>query len=49
MPDLGAYAWPVLGSYGIGLLLLLLIVAFSIWQARQVKQKLAMIEARYRG
>ncbi len=32
MPDLGKYAGTVLGAYGAALLLLLALVALTVWQ-----------------
>lgn len=44
MPDLGKYAGAVLSAYGISLLLLLGLVAFSVWRARIVKAQLDRAE-----
>lgn len=49
MPDLGRYAFEVLSSYAASLLLLVLIVAMTVWQGRRVKRRLAEIEARQEG
>ncbi|GHC46620.1 heme exporter protein CcmD [Neogemmobacter tilapiae] len=46
MPDLGKYAFAVLGSYAASLALIALVVALSIWQARRMKQALNRAEAR---
>ena len=46
MPDLGKYAGTVLSAYGVGLVLLLAIVALSVWRAGRVKRQLADAEAR---
>jgi heme exporter protein D len=46
MPDLGKYAFEVLSSYGVTLLLLLAIVLMSILRARKVKATLDEIENR---
>lgn len=46
MPDLGKYAFEVLSSYGVTLLLLLAIVLMSILRARKVKAALDEIENR---
>lgn len=49
MPDLGKYAGTVLGAYGAGLLLLLLLVAVSLWQGRRVKRALEQLEKRVKS
>lgn len=36
MPDLGAYAGPVLVAYGISLSLLALLLIWTLWRARRV-------------
>jgi heme exporter protein D len=46
MPDLGKYAGTVLGAYGAALVLLIGLVALTIWQGRRVKRALQEIEAR---
>ena len=46
LPDLGKYAFAVLGSYAASMLLLVVVVALSIWQGRRVKRHLAEVEAR---
>lgn len=46
MPDLGKYAFAVLGSYGATALLILALVGFTLWQRARVKQALAEAEAR---
>ena len=46
MPDLGKYAGTVLGAYGAALLLLVALVALTIWQGRRVKRSLEEVEAR---
>lgn len=46
MPDLGKYATSVLGSYAATILLVLALVALSIWQSRRIKRQLAEVEAR---
>ena len=46
MPDLGKYAGTVLGAYGAALVLLVALVALTIWQGRRVKRALEEIEAR---
>ncbi|MCK0120805.1 heme exporter protein CcmD [Loktanella sp. F6476L] len=44
MPDLGAYAFEILMSYGISLGLLGGLIGLSIWQGRRVKAALERIE-----
>jgi heme exporter protein D len=44
MPDLGAYAFEILMSYGISLGLLAALIGLSIWQGRRVKVALKRIE-----
>ncbi len=46
IPDLGKYAGAVLGAYGASILLLVLLVAVSLWQAARIKRALAGVEAR---
>jgi len=46
MPDLGKYADAVLGAYGIAILLILALVALSLWQSARSKRHLAELEAR---
>jgi len=46
MPDLGRYAAEVLSAYAGSLVLLILLIAASIWKARQVRAKLDDVEAR---
>ena len=46
MPDLGKYAGTVLGAYGVGLLLLVALVAMTLWQGARVKRALQDVEAR---
>ena len=46
MPDLGKYAFAVLGSYGVTLALLAALIALSWWQRGQAKRALDEIEAR---
>ena len=45
-PDLGKYALPVLGSYGVTALLLLVLIGASLIARRRVKRDLAEVEAR---
>lgn len=46
IPDLGKYAFAVLSSYAASVLLILGLVAWSIWTGRRVKKQLAEVEAR---
>ena len=46
MPVLGKYSLEVLGSYGVTLTLLVLIVAFSLRRARKVRLALEEVESR---
>jgi heme exporter protein D len=46
MPDLGKYAFAVLGSYATAVVLIAGLVALSFWQRGRVKRDLAEIEAR---
>jgi heme exporter protein D len=46
MPDLGRYAVEVLSAYAVALLLLVALVAASIWKARRVLRQLRDAEAR---
>lgn len=46
MPDLGTYAFAVLSSYGVTIVLLVVIVLLSVWRARKVKTALDEIENR---
>lgn len=46
MPDLGKYAGAVLSSYAVSLILIIALVAFSIWRARRVRAELDRIEER---
>ncbi len=46
MPDLGKYAFEVLSSYGVTLILLAVIVLVSLRRARKVRVALDEVEAR---
>lgn len=46
MPDLGEYAGAVLWSYAATGVLIVGLVALSVWQAGRVKRALAEVEAR---
>lgn len=49
MPDLGKYASAVLSAYGVSLVILLAIVAVSVWRARAVHARLVAAEERARN
>ncbi|WP_417207938.1 heme exporter protein CcmD [Antarctobacter sp.] len=49
MPELGKYAVTVLASYGVSLLLLLLLVAASVRRSRKVRADLERIEERQKN
>ena len=46
MPDLGKYAFAVLGSYAVTAVLIAALVGLSLWQAARMKRALAEVEAR---
>jgi len=46
MPDLGKYGDTVMSAYGASILLLLLLVAFSLWRGRKVRAEMKTVEAR---
>lgn len=46
MPELGKYAFAVLSSYGVTLLLMASVIGFSVWQSARVRRQLAAVEAR---
>ncbi|WP_372572991.1 heme exporter protein CcmD [Ruegeria jejuensis] len=46
MPDLGKYADAVLSSYALSLLMLVLLVALSLWRGRKVRAEMEKTEAR---
>lgn len=46
IPDLGKYAFAVLSSYAASIVLLLAVVALTLWQGRRVKRALQEVEAR---
>lgn len=46
MPDLGKYAFAVLGSYAATAVLIAALVALSFWQRARVKRALDEVEAR---
>ncbi|WP_323769901.1 heme exporter protein CcmD [Antarctobacter sp.] len=49
MPELGKYAVTVLASYGVSLLLLLLLVVASVRRSRKVRADLQRIEERQKN
>jgi len=49
MPDLGDYAGPVLGAYGVSIAILMVIVGLSVVQARRMRARLREMEARDDG
>ncbi|MEX0367551.1 MAG: heme exporter protein CcmD [Ruegeria sp.] len=46
MPDLGKYADTVLSAYAASLLLLVALVALSIWRGRKVRAEMEKVEQR---
>ena len=46
MPELGKYAFAVLGSYAVTAVMIGTLVAVSLWQSARMKRALAEIEAR---
>ena len=46
MPELGKYAFAVLGSYAATAVLLMGLVGLSLWQSARMKRALAEVEAR---
>ncbi len=46
MPELGKYAFAVLGSYAASALLLAALVGVTLWRRARVKRALAEAEAR---
>jgi len=46
MPELGKYAGAVIGSYAASVLLIVVLVAWSIWRGGKVKRALKEVEAR---
>ena len=49
VPDLGKYAGTVLSAYAVTLVLLLVLVALSLWQGRRVRRALEQQEERKRN
>lgn len=46
IPDLGKYAGAVMGAYAVSIVLLVLLVAMSMWRGARVRRQLDEIEAR---
>lgn len=46
MPDLGKYAFAVLGSYAIGLGLIAVLIGLTLWRGARVRAALREVEAR---
>lgn len=46
MPDLGKYAAAVLGSYAVAIVLILALVAISLWRGAKVRRALQDVEQR---
>lgn len=46
MPDLGKYGDTVLSAYAASIVLLVLLVALSLWRGRRVRAELAKVEQR---
>ena len=46
MIDLGKYASTVLSAYGAAIVLLVALVALTLWQGARMKRRLAEIEGR---
>ena len=46
MIDLGKYAGTVLSAYGAAIVLLVALVALTLWQGARMKRRLAEIEGR---
>lgn len=46
MPDLGKYADTVLSAYAASILLLVVLVAASLWRGRKVRAEMKKLEAR---
>lgn len=49
MPDLGKYAEAVLSAYAASIVLIVLLVLASVWQARRAKAALEDVEKRRNG
>jgi len=46
IPDLGKYAGTVLAAYGVSVLLIVGLVALTLWQGARIRRALQEIEAR---
>ena len=46
MPELGKYAFAVLGSYAATAVLIAALVGLTLWQSARMKRALADVEAR---
>ena len=46
MPDLGKYADAVLSAYAASIVLLVLLVAMTLWRGRKVRAEMEMVERR---
>lgn len=46
MPDLGKYGDTVLSAYTASIVLLILLVALSLWRGRRVRTELSKVEQR---
>lgn len=46
MPDLGKYAGTVLSAYGVAILLIVALIAVTLWRGGRVKRALQAQEAR---
>jgi heme exporter protein D len=49
MPDLGPYAFPVLGAYGVAIALIGGLVVASVVRAARVRRALARLESGRKG
>jgi len=48
MPDLGKHSETVLSSYVLTILLLLVLVAITLWRGRRVRREMEEVETRMR-
>ena len=49
MPDLGKYADTVLSAYAASIVLLILMVAFTLWRGRRVRSEMRALEQRMKN
>ena len=49
MPELGKYADAVLSAYAVSIVLLVAIVALSLWRGRRVRAEMEDVERRQDG